>query len=242
MAYSVKKLKGAVLDLSSIEDVKAIMLFGSYTSLTRPKDIDLLIVLDSNPFNKFTTKHESYNLISKALMDNPTFPKIDPVIKSMDEFECRNVVSLSKGFLQHLVNVGVMMYGDNSGLAQKIRDRYEENKIVRGYWNELGDSFSIRKSCINKEMNEGYNLPLRFYHQAVREVFGLEFPGEFDNRNDIIDLFYSELFERKDNFFDVSPEFVVYKVKESLKYENPFTLKDEIERAMFAMNSILKDI
>ena len=239
MIFFKERLDNVVSELSKMGDVVAVMLFGSYTSLTRPRDINLMIVLNENSANPFATNNRIYTDIAKVLLDNPTFPKIEPLIKSMGEFETKNVVSLSKGFLQHLNNVGILLYDDDSKLEQKIENRYNENKNIRGYWNELEGSLSVRKSCIDKEMGEPYNLSMRFYQQAVREVFGLEFPRELDNRKDIVELFYSELFERYENPFDISPEFMAYAVQNAFDFENPFSFKDEIESAMHALNTYL---
>ena len=238
MIHLNERLDKAVSGLSKLEEVSAVMIFGSYTSLTRPRDIDVMIVLKGDSANPFVTNHSSYLDIAEVLMNNPTFPKIDPLIKSMGEFNERNVVSIPKGFLQHWNNMGYLVYDNDSGLEQKIKDRYGENKTVRGYWNELDGSLSIRKSCIAKMMDEPYELSMKFYQQAVREVFGLEFPAELDNRKDIVDLFYSELFERSETAFEVAPEFIAYAVQNAFDFENPFILKDEIEKAMHALNKI----
>ena len=231
------KLEEITTEIASVDNVKGIVIFGSYVTSLSPRDIDVLVVLGSD---SFLTNPEDYKQIASSLFKHSIFPSLDITIKTDKEFEITNIVSLSRGFLQHLNNVGNIIY-DEIGLEKNILKRLTELKSMDGYWNELGDSLSIRKEYLSSLLGKDYSLSARFYQQAVREVMKLEFPEELDTKDSIIQLFYDTLFEKVDyaSFFGESPEFTVYRVLNAFRYNNPSVLKDEIEKAMFAMNSYL---
>ncbi len=227
---------------TDISSVKSVVLFGSYTNYEKPhhgiRDIDILLVLESN---SFLTKDEDYKEIANLIKEITTYPPLDIVIKTTKEFESKNLVSLSRGFLQHLKNRAYIIY-DSIDLESLISQRYAELNEAEGYWNELGDSLSIRKECLKKEQSQPYLVSSKFWQQAVREVFRLEFPPELDNKEGIVEIFYSELHERlgKDRFnqiFKVAPEYSTYVVNNALNSENVHVLRREIENAMFVLNS-----
>ena len=231
------KLEDIIANFAAIENVKGVVVFGSYAQSANPRDIDVMLILNSK---SFLTQTEDYRKIASVMINNRIFPPLDVVIKTNKEFEDKNVVSLSRGFLQHLKNVGRVVYSEMN-LKELISKKFEELKESGGYWNEVGDSLSIRKNYLMSLMGQDYNLSHKFYQQAVREVLKLDFSPELDSKEGIIKLFYDELFEKVDyaKIFGESPEFTIYRVTNAFKDGNITLLKSEIETAMFALNLYL---
>ena len=239
------KFRDILQEFSSINGMEAALVFGS-TYFQNQRDTDVLLVLDSKDFQ---TNREAYVKIAKVLQENIRFyPPFDVVIKSSAEFENSNVVSLSFGFLQHLLNIlpiakakGYLI--DNMNLENLIKERFSEIRLIGGYWNIVGNSLSVRQECLKKELEEDYKMSFSFWQQAVRELFRMEFNIQFEGKEGIASLFYNKLNtllgKEFSNLFDVSPEYVTNEVVQIINRGDVYRLKDEIERAMFALNLYL---
>ncbi len=148
----------------------------------------------------------------------------------------KNVITLSFGFVQHLLNVGEVFY-DSMNLPRHLKERHKEDKQIRGYWNELGPTFGIRGVCYNSLLGEEKKFSMRFYQQAVREVFRLDVPRELDHKRGILDLFYREL----GRFVDLD-ESEIEREKEiilSSVGRDPWTYKSILEENATILNEVL---
>ena len=239
------KLREILQEFSNIGGVKAALVFGS-TYFQNQRDTDILLVLDSKDFQ---TDGEAYVKISEVLQKNSRFyPPFDVVIKSSAEFENPNVVSLSFGFLQHLSNILPVAKArdyliDNMNLENLIKERLSEIRLIGGYWNIIGDSLSVRQECLKKELGEDYKISFSLWQQAVRELFRMEFNIQFEGKEGIASLFYNKLNTLLGNeflnLFDASPEYMANEIIQIINRGDVYGLKDEIEKAMFALNLYL---
>ena len=79
----------------------SILLFGSALWEERPKDYDVLVVLDGDGFVTPARDYTSLGDCIKSIIGHNCLP-LDVVVKSRSEFTRDNLVTLTPGFLQHL--------------------------------------------------------------------------------------------------------------------------------------------
>jgi len=169
----------------------SIVLFGSALWEERPKDYDILVVLDGGSFVTPKRYYTSLGNCIKNIASRNGFP-LDVVVKSKSEFTEDNLVTLTPGFLQHLHNNSRLIMGDNN-LKRNISEMYgatKEDRPLSIQYSSAAEGLEVRKQLLNSLIDTKYQptLSKRFFQSAVRSVLGHEVLP--DEESQIVDIFY----------------------------------------------------
>lgn len=105
-------------EIKECDEIVGIILFGSAATgkMDELSDIDLLVCVDSPNFH---TPQTAYEVIAPHVSD-----RMGVTVKTIQEFSPRNFVTMHLRFIQHLYNVGKVVYRGSD-----LEENYFEKKI-----------------------------------------------------------------------------------------------------------------
>lgn len=195
-----ERIEEFVSGVKECEDVAGILLVGSQSfksfNCDEAADIDLLIFADSANFH---TPASVYETVSKHAKH-----KIKPTIKSIQELNTHNYVTLTRRYIQHLVNVGKVVY-QKCGVDLEALLKFGIGKDINnpGYDIAYKTSsaliirhrvFELYKGVLHKVMNDEktyIDRPAKYFWQAAIDVFNWEISPKEEDK--IIEKFYEKI-------------------------------------------------
>ncbi len=242
-------------NIKSCDEIKAVLLYGSVAmgSADEASDIDLIICSDSENFH---TPLSVYETASKYIESG-----IKPTIKSRAEFSPDNYVTMSRRYIQHLHNVGQVIFerGD-AVLEERIENMWsklkDNSKLNIAYM--MAPSLIIRhrlfelyKGNFTKVMSDDLkkvDAPTKYFWQEAVGALKLDISREDESK--LIEKFYEIIpCGKVDDIINIraSIKEVNSKIKEEALSpgirkeikEIYFNFKNIVERDMWALNEYL---
>jgi len=254
----LQEINNFIQHLNQRDEIEAILLYGSAAmgNLDDISDIDLIICCNSKDFH---TPISVYEAASKNIEN-----KIKPTIKSLAEFDPNNYVTMTRRYLQHLHNVGQVLYEKpDTNLKNRIEHMWSnlknDTKIDIAY--KVAPSLMIRhrvfelyKGTFTKVLNDKGNRierPSKHFWQEAVSVLKSDISREDESK--IVEKFYEiipsgsvdEIYNIRKAIGEINKRILSEGLSQSIKKEIKdiySKFKDIVERDMWAFNKYLMDI